>query len=185
MKRTAVIAVTGLALLAVAARADDKGTATEIDGLKSTAPAGWKAKETNAPNRVYHFVLPKEKDDKFDGELIVFHFGNGQGGTAAANIDRWKKMITPSEGKKIDDVSRVEETKVGGAKATVVDVHGTYTYKMRPFDPNEKGEQRENYRLIGVVLESANGPYFIRVTGPAKTIEAHKKGFDEWLKGMK
>lgn len=185
MNRIAILAVTGLLLLAAAVRADDKGTATEIDGLKSTAPAAWKAKEAAAPNRVYHFVLPKEKDDKYDGELIVFHFGNGQGGTAAANIERWKKMITPAEGKKIDDVSKVEETKIGGAKATVVDVHGTYTYKMRPFDQNEKGEQRENYRLIGVVLETANGPYFIRVTGPAKTVEAHKKGFDEWLKGMK
>jgi hypothetical protein len=181
--RTAVLALTGLALLSVAARADDKGTVTEIDGLKSTAPAAWKAKEATG-SRVYYFVLPKEKGDKFDGELIVSYF-MGQGGTVADNVKRWKAMITPPEGKTIEDVSKTEEYKVGKGKATVFDASGTYTHKARPFDPNEKGEKRENYRMIAVFLETPNGPYFIRVAGPANTIEAHKKEFDEWLKGMK
>jgi len=183
VKRTAVLALAGLAMLAVAARADDKGTTTEIDGLKSTTPAKWKAQEITSPFRAYHFILPKEKGDKFDGELIVFRFDKGQGGSVADNVKRWKSMITPPEGKKIDDVSKVEEIKIGSAKATVFDASGSYLHKARPMDAT--GEQRENYRLLGVVLETANGPTFIRVTGPAKTIEAHKKGFDEWLKGMK
>ena len=183
MNRTAILAVTGLLLLAAAARADDKGTATEIDGLKSTTPAAWKAQQITSQFRAYHFLLPKEKGDKFDGELIVFRFDKGQGGSVADNIKRWKSMITPPEGKKIDDVSTVEEVKIGSAKATVFDAHGSYLHKARPMDST--GELRDNYRLIGVVLETANGPTFIRVTGPAKTVEAHKKGFDEWLKGMK
>ena len=183
MKHTAVLALTGLVLLAAAARADDKGTATTIDGLKSTAPATWKAKEA-AGSRVYYFILPKEKGDKFDGELIVSYF-DGKGGTVADNVKRWKTMITPPEGKTIEDVSKTEELKVGTGKATVFDASGTYTHKARPMDPNEKGEKREDYRMIAVYLETPNGPYFIRVTGPTRTIEAHKKGFDEWLKGMK
>ena len=85
MKRTAVLALTGLALLTAPAWADDKGTATTIDGLKSTAPAAWKAKEA-AGSRVYYFILPKEKGDKFDGELIVSYF-NGQGGTRTSAVE--------------------------------------------------------------------------------------------------
>jgi hypothetical protein len=174
----------GLFALA-AARADDKGTVTEIDGLKSTTPAAWKAKEVTAPNRVYHFILPKAKDDKYDAECIVFFFGAGGGGGVKPNVTRWKGMIAPPEGKNIDDVSKVEELKIGNVKATVLDAQGTYTHKMRPFDPTEVGEKRADYRLIGVVFESQNGPYYIRLVGPAKTIEAHKKGFDEWLKSLK
>lgn len=184
MLRFTVAASVGLALLA-GVRADDKGKLTEIDGLKSRTPDGWKEKEVTAQNRVYHFILPKEKDDKHDAELIVFFFGPGGGGGVKGNIERWKGMIAAPEGKKIDDVAKVEELKVGDVKATVVDATGTYTYKMRPFDPNEKGEKRENQRLIGVVFESPKGPYFIRLVGPAKTVEAHKKGFDEWLKNFK
>ena len=66
-----------------------------------------------------------------------------------------------------------------------MDATGTFTHKMRPFDPNEKGEKRANYRLVNVFFDSPKGPYFIRLVGPAKTIEAHKKGFDEWLKSLK
>ena len=185
MTRFVPTALVGLALLAGVARADDKGTATELDGLKSRTPEGWKAQEIQSRNRVYHFVLPKSKGDKYDAELIVFFFGPGGGGGVKANIDRWKGMIAPPEGKKIDDVSKTEQLKIGDVKATVVDATGTYTHKMRPFDPNEKGEKRENYRLIGVVFESPNGPYFVRLVGPAKTVEANKKGFDEWLKNFK
>jgi hypothetical protein len=182
VKRTAILALTGLAILAVAARAEDKGIITEIDGLKSTTPASWKAKEATQ-FRAYYFVLPKEKGDQYDGELIVFFFGKGSGGSVESNITRWKGMITPPEGKKIDDVSKIEEIKIGTAKATVLDVSGTYLQKASPKDAT--GEKRENYRLIAAVLETPNGPHFIRATGPAKTMEANKKGIEEWLKGMK
>jgi hypothetical protein len=151
MNRFTATALVGLALSAGAAYAEDKGAETELGGLKSRAPESWKQKEVNTPNRVFHFIIPKDKDDKRDGELIVFFFEGGGGGVKA-NIDRWKGMIAPPEGKKIDDVAKVDEVKIGDAKATVLDAQGTYTYKMRPFDPNEKGEKRENYRLIGVVF---------------------------------
>ena len=182
--RRILTAVVGLAVLA-GARADDQGTVTELDGLKSKVPSAWKAQEIKTRERVYHFVIAKEKDDKHDAEMLVFFFGPGGGGGVKANLERWKKMIEPADGKKIDDVSKTEELTIGAVKATVLDATGTYTYKMRPFDPNEKGEKRENYRLIGVVFESPNGPYFIRFIGPAKTVEANKKAFDHWLKNFK
>jgi hypothetical protein len=183
VKRTAILTLIGLAFVATAARAEEKGTVTEIDGLKSTTPATWKAKENPGQFRVYQFTLPKEKGDQYDGDLIVFFFNKGQGGTVESNITRWKGMITPPEGKKIDDVSKIEEIKIGSAKAIIFDATGTYLIKARPMDTT--GEKRENYRLIAAQLDTPNGPYFIRATGPAKTMEAHKKGFDEWLKGMK
>ena len=174
-----------LVLFAKVACAENKGPVTEIDGLKSKTPDTWKQQEPNSSMRAYHFIIPKEKGDEHDAELIVFFFGRGGGGGVKANITRWKGLITPPEGKTIDDVAKVEEMKVGEVKVTVFDASGTYTHKTRPADPNDKGEKRDNYRLIGVVFESPNGPYFIRLAGPAKTVEANKKGFDNWLKNFK
>lgn len=184
MSRIFIAALTVLALTTTL-RAENKGVETDLDGLKSRVPESWKQNKTDGRMRVLHFVIPKEKGDKHDGEVLVFFFGKGGGGGVDANITRWKGMIAPPAGKSIDDVSKVEKTKAGEVPVTILDAAGTYTHKARPFDPNEKGEKRPDYRLIGIIIESANGPYFVRITGPAKTIEANKKGIDAWVKGMK
>ena len=65
------------------------------------------------------------------------------------------------------------------------DVQGTYLSKFPPFAPNAKTITKPDHRMLGIIFESNNGPYFIRVVGPSATVEHHKKGFDEWLKSFK
>jgi hypothetical protein len=162
---------------------DDKGTVVELDGLKSRAPATWKEEEPSNPQfRLAQFRLPKVKDDKYDAEVVVFH---GISGSAKDNIDRWKGQFIPPEGKKIDDVAKVTEMKVGDAQVTSLDVTGTYKFKERPFDPNAKEEKRPDYHMVGVIFETAKSQYQIRLVGPAATIDNYKPGFDEWLKNFK
>jgi hypothetical protein len=168
--------------------ADDKkeGEVVELDGLKSKAPADWVSKPPTNKMRAYEFKLNnKDKDDKAVAEMTIFYFGPGGGGSAADNIKRWKGMIEPAEGKKIDDVAKVEKSKVGEVAVTYLDVEGTYLSKERPFDPNSKVEKKPEYRMLGIVFESPKGPYFIRVTGPAKTVAEQKKAIDEWRKNFK
>jgi hypothetical protein len=177
-----------MAVCALSVRGEEKGTVVELDGLKSRAPADWKQEEPSEVSRrfrAYQFRIPHAEGDKQDAEVIIFFFGPGGGGTAADNIKRWKGMFEPPEGKTADDVSKVEKSKVGDVELTALDIHGTYLHKARPFDPSEKPEKRAHYRMTSVVFESKNGPYFIRFVGPAKTVAAHKKGFDEWLKSFK
>jgi hypothetical protein len=172
------------------ARGDDKqdgkkGTRVTLDGLHSQAPAGWKEEEASNRMRVYQFRVPRAKGDDADAEMVIFFFGTGSGGTAKDNVNRWKGLFIPPEGKKIADVSRVEAFKVGEVDVTYLDVEGTYKFKARPFDPNAREELKPGYRMLGVVFESPKGPYFIRLVGPAKTVAENKKGFDDWLKGFK
>lgn len=184
MSRFAIAALMGLSLT-FGLRADDKGTETEIDGLKSRAPSNWKSEDPTGQNRVYQFTIPKADGDKEDALLIVFFFGTGQGGGIEANIQRWKNMVKPAEGAKESDAYKTTEFKIGDVKATMFEANGTYMLKKRPFDPNEKAEPRPDYRMVAVILETKNGPYYIRMYGPKKTMEANKKGFEDWIKNLK
>lgn len=164
---------------------DDKGVEVTLDNLKSRAPASWKAQKPSNKFRAYQFAVPMAEGDKKDAELVIFYFGPGSGGTVTDNIKRWKGQFQAPEGKDIDDVSKVEKKKVGKVDVTYLDISGTYLFKFPPFDPNAKTQKLSDYRRLGVYFDSENGPYFITLTGPAKTVAKHKRGFDGWLDGFK
>src|SRR5262245_33957359 len=94
------------------------GTPVTLGGLTSNAPAAWKEGPAGGM-RFKQFTIPRATGDKDDAELVIFFFGPGQGGGADPNITRWKGMFVPPEGKKIDDVAKVETTTIGGAKTTI------------------------------------------------------------------
>jgi hypothetical protein len=164
------------------------GGGTEVtldDGLKSKTPSGWKFEKSSNKLRAYQFKLPKTNSDPEDAELVIFFFGKGQGGGTEENVQRWQSMFQPPKGKTIAEATKVDKMKVGKVPVTYVDVQGTFLSKFPPFDPNAKVTRKENFRRIGVVFDSENGPYFITLTGPSATVEHHKKGFDDWLKNFK
>jgi hypothetical protein len=187
MRRAALLMVLALGALAFATvtgrtdAKDDKGTEVEIDGLKATTPADWKAEKPSSNLRVAQFRLPKKGEDKDDAEIVIF---KGFGGSAQQNVERWKASFSPPKGKTIDDVSKVEEMKVAGRKVTYLDISGTYKFRD-PSKPNAKEELRPDYRMLAVQFDGNDTVYHIKLTGPAKTVGAYKKGFDEWLKALK
>lgn len=183
LRRSFLLCLTVALTATVNLHADDKGTPVTIDGLTSKAPAAWKEIKTTSQMRFKQFAVPKVEGDEADAELVIYFFGTGGGGGVQANIDRWKGQFKPPEGKSIDDVAKTEEMTVGKVKVTYFDVNGTFLYKRTPMD--SKVEERPNHRMLAVIFESENGPYFFRFVGPEKTVTHHKKGFDEWLKNFK
>jgi hypothetical protein len=185
------VALVGLGVLAwVPGRAedkkDDKGTTVEVAGHKAKVPSEWKPVELSEQQknfgRLYQFDVPKAKDDKYDAVMYVNKLP-GEAGGAKANIERWHSQFAAPEKGKVE--SKSEEMKVGDATVTYATIDGSYKYKKNPFNPNEKEELRPNYKMIGVIFPAKEETYFIRFVGPAKTVEANKKAFDEWLKGLK
>jgi hypothetical protein len=168
-------------LLLVSTFAAATGVTVDLGGLKATAPAAWKEVPVNSPVRLKQFAVPGKDGD---GELVIFYFGPGEGGGVQANIDRWKKQFAPPPGKTEEQSSKTETVKLATTKATVVDVVGTFMWKARPMDPGP-GEPRPNYRMLAAVLETPKGNYFIKLVGPAKTIDKSHKEFMAWLKSFK
>jgi len=163
-------------LCAFAARAGDT---VDIDGLKSSVPDSWKkGMPTNSMQHAV-FTLPKADGDPEDGTLTVYFFGPNGGGTADANIKRWKDMFKAPAGEK----AKVEKFKVGDVDVTSIDLGGTFLYRTRPGDPNVT--EKPDFRRPGVIFASKKGPYYFRFVGPAKTIEKYKAEFDQWVKNFK
>ena len=161
------------------------GETIELGGLKSKAPAEWKFQKPSNKLRLYQFVVPKVEGDKDDAELVVFSFGAG-GGSNEDNVKRWKGQFIAPQGKTIDEATKTDKFKVGtGADVLYVDIHGTYKYKFPPNDPKAKEMLKENYRRFNLIFDTDKGPFFITLTGPAKTVEHNKAAFDGWIKAFK
>jgi hypothetical protein len=177
---TATIALVGSAQ-------DKKGTLVELGGLKSTTPADWKEEAPSSKLRMTQFKIPKAEGDADDAELALFKTPGG--GSVQANLERQEKKFEIPAGKKAEDVIKTEKIKFGTYEAVYQDIKGTYLKRFPPNDPNAKVTKLADYRQLYVIFESKEGEvtnlYSMYLTGPAKTVEKHKKDFDEWVKNFK
>jgi hypothetical protein len=163
-----------------------KDVVVKIGELSSKVPDSWKDEKPASMDRIYQFKLPKSEGDPEDAEVVVLYLVSGSG-TASANISRWKGLFEPPTGKTINDVSKTDKFQVGSANVTYLDLSGTFLSKGALGDLTAKTEKKADFRRIHVIFEipGAPEPYFVTLTGPAKTVEHHKKSFDEWLKNFK
>lgn len=148
-------------------RADAKTTKITAGDITLTVPETWKKKEKSSSQfRIAEVDVPAAKEDKDNGELVVFYFGAGGAGGVDANVSRWIGQFE-EEGRKV----RTFTGKSDQGKYTLVDLTGTY---KKPIGPpiQMKSEPKAGWRMLGVILESEKGNYFLKLDGPAKTIAA-------------
>lgn len=173
---------------ALAACGAPGGTMVELDGLRARAPSAWSERPQVQPPRVRAFVLPRARGDDHDAELTILHYGRGYSGGIESGVDaatrRWQRLFEPPEGQSMAAVTRVRADSVRGVAMTVVDVRGTYLHRPGSEDSDAAPERRPDHRLIGVVLETRRGPYFLRLIGPARTVARHEQAFDRWVQSF-
>lgn len=150
--------------------------------LTFSAPAGWKPVATSSSMRVAQFALPRAAGDTADADLVVYYFG-GSGGTVAANIDRWLGQMQQPDGKPSAAAARRDTRSINGLTVTLVDVSGTYVAEMTP--GSAARHHSPDFRLRAAVIETANGPYFVKLTGPSRTIAAAERSFEQFLASLK
>ncbi len=167
-------AVLALALLItpVALAEDAKTKAVEVKGIKLDIPEAWKPKALppGGFGRVAQFDVAAVEGDKEGAEVVVSHFGPMGAGPIPANIDRWVKQFDGDERK----VKIFEgESKLG--KYVLVDLTGTWNKSIGP-PVAMKTAKVPGSRVLGVILKSEkSGQFYIRLTGPEKTVTANAK----------
>ena len=150
--------------------------------LRFKAPDGWTAEQASSSMRVAQYKLPKAEGDKEDALLVLYYFGATQGGTAQANIDRWISQMQQPDGSSSKDRAKTESMTVNGLKVTTVDVTGTYTAEMAPGSKTFHND--DNYRLRAAVVETPKGNYFVKLSGPARTIARWDQSYNDYLKSF-
>ena len=134
--------------------------AESVAGLHWTVPAGWK---TGGPKPMRAATYLVE-----DSECVVYFFGQGQGGSVQANLDRWKGQF--AEPAKAAIAKRV----VHGLPVTTVDVSGSYAGMGG-------AAAKPGYRMLGAIIENPGGNIFLKFAGPAKTVAANQGKFEQLL----
>lgn len=149
--------------------------------LKFTAPSDWKAETpSSSSSRQAQYRLPRVQGDPEDAQLVVYYFGGG-GGTPQANIERWIGEFTGPDGKPVTDAKVLNRT-VNGIALTTVDVKGSYASSMGMMAQKDKPKTGE--RLLGAIAETANGPWFIKLTGPERTVARWQPTFDAFINSI-
>lgn len=149
--------------------------ATQTGTLTFTKPAAWTNRAAASSMRVADFVVPKAPGDSEDGEVIIYYFAGG-GGSVEANLQRWASQFQSTK-----DPVRTTAT-VNGLNLTSLDVSGTYVAEMRP--GSSEHYNKPGFRMRATVVETPKGPYFIKLTGPAKTVDSAGAAFDEFLHSL-
>jgi hypothetical protein len=146
--------------------ADEPRPATQefsAAGATFAAPAAWEKEQPSSNMRKAQFRSGET-------EIVVFYFGAGQGGGVQANVARWIQQFEQAT----DQNSSSESVGDAGTKITTVTAKGTYM-SGPPFGQKIA---KPGYALRGAIIELAEGPLFIKMTGPEKEVGATAAEFD-------
>jgi hypothetical protein len=162
--------------------AHDAAQQESADAKKSltyTAPQDWIAEMPASAMRKAQYRLPRAQGDPEDAEMAVFYFSGGGGGVQA-NIDRWTGQFQRSDNNAATSAARTTHKVVQGIPLTIVDIHGTYTAQSMG-STMAQSNKKENFRMLAAVAEAGDGPWFFKLTGPAKTVDKWEKSFKSFL----
>jgi hypothetical protein len=189
MNRAALASI--LVLLCVPASAQEEPKAPKEPASRPAAPApktvsnitftppadsGWIEEQATSRMRAAQYKVPKVEGDAEDAELVVFYFGGG-GGSVQDNLDRWFGQWRQPDGKPSREAAKVEKRELEGSKfvAHEVALSGTYVAETRP----GAGERvnKPGYKMLGAIVETSSGSFFLKLVGPEKTIDAQEERF--------
>ena len=151
--------------------------------FKFDTPAGWVAKAPSSSMRVADFTLPKVAGDPEDATTTIFFFGAQQGGSVQANMDRWIGQMAQPDGKPSKSVAKASSLTSHGLKISVVDVSGPYVAETAP--GSGQNFNKPGFRQIAAVVETPGGNYYVKLTGPAKTVAKWQQSYFDLLKTLR
>lgn len=146
-----------------------------IAGIHWKRPGRWDVQPPRQM-RIATYSVPAAEGDAEGGECAIFYFGSGQGGDIDQNIDRWVNQFENPGA--VDRSSK----QVNGLNVVLVRIGGTYLAPSGPM--MESQGKKDNYRLLGAIVNAPEGEVFFKYTGPAKTIAASEAEFNNLVESL-
>jgi hypothetical protein len=141
-------------------------------------PGNWQPQPPASSFRAAQYIVPAASGAG-EGEAVVFYFGKGQGGSVAANTERWVSQFSTADGKPVKP--KIETLSVNGLPATLIELNGSYA---RGVGMGPAGAPKANQTLLTAVIESPDGNFTIQLHGDKATVERHRKGFNAMVRGF-
>ena len=159
------------------------GPTFKVGGLKFTVPYRWRDEPIENPSsRAGQWRVPSARGQEEEGgDVVVFYFGPGLGGSARENIEAWASALSNPDGHPV--AINVKSRSVNGLKISEVALLGSYS---RPLSvPGIPPEIKPDYGLLGAVIENPQGNVYWRFTGPESLATANLSLFDKIIDSVK
>lgn len=169
---------TFVATLAVSTPALAQSNAT-FRGYTTTIPSGWKSAPSSSSMRLAQYTIA-DADGSTAAEVVVYFFGEGQGGGVEANLERWKAQFSTPDGSPVYE----NVAKLTGAAfpITVAEYRGTYA---RGVGVGDAATAKPGQSLVAVIAETPKGTLFFQMFGATAKVSAHRAALEAFVKGMK
>lgn len=145
-------------------------------------PEGWQKEQPQSTMRKAQYRLARVDGDPEDATVAIFYFP-GQGGSVQANIQRWYGQFKQPDGKSTADIAKVTKTTANGLQQSLIEITGTYLFKPMMMAP--KATEKPNFKMLGGIVETPGGPWFVKLVGPKKTIDKWQDSFYDFMKTFK
>ena len=152
-------------------------TTVKLKDLTLQLPKSWSESDLKSSMRLATYDIPAAEGDKEKGELAISTFPGGGGGVDQ-NLARWVDQFD-ARGR----TSVIKKGKAGENEYYIADLSGTYKKSVGP-PILRKTEPAPGYRMLAVILVMKNEEvYFLKLTGPDKTIKAQAETFRKTFGG--
>ena len=154
-----------------------------VDRLEFVLPSAWVVEQPTSTMRKAQLRLPGDGDS--DAELVIYNFGTTPeaGGSVEANFDRWCGQFVQADGRDSTEVATRRESQISGMAVHTIDISGRYVAAVRPGNPEM--HDKPDHRMLGSVIISPAGKYFLKLLGPSSTVEKHAARYEEFLRSLK
>ena len=149
----------------------DAGSSVVFLEYQALVPPSFVARPATSSMRLAEFDVPRS--DETHAEVIVYYFGEGQGGSADANIARWSTQFSAPDG--------------GHVTPHVMDVSGTaFTTTLAEFEGAYargvglgagSGDAEPDQALVAAVVETPRGNLFLQLFGDRVAVEDTREDF--------
>lgn len=148
---------------------------TAVAGVNWSYPSRW-VKSGPRMMRAATYTIPSATEGPEGGECAVFFFGAGQGGDVELNIQRWETQFQNGV------TAEKKDRTVGEIPVTTVAIEGSY---LSPGGPMMQSQGvKENYKLLGAVIQAPEGMVFFKLTAPKVVADAVSAEFDAMVESI-
>lgn len=132
----------------------------------------WQSKQPSSMMRIFQVQIPPVEGEPAEGEIAFFA---PIGGSIQDNIDRWIGQFSQPDGSDSKSRSSVEDLQGDQYPFKLVSLPGTMLASSMPGMPPMP--EKTGWMMLGAIFETPSGPWYIKGTGPEKTMAAAKEKF--------